>query len=86
MRKIKKIPLFIFAIVLYSIIGMLGLFLIGIIFDFFLFIFDCFYFNTPISILFKDYEVKRLLRMSVGGGITLGISIFIIQLMEMRKR
>lgn len=51
MRKIKK-SLFIFAIILYSTIGMLGLFLMGIVFDFFLFIVDYFYFNTPVSILF----------------------------------
>lgn len=53
---------------------------------FFLFIFDYFYFNTPYSILFEDYDVERLLKMSVGGGVIFGISIFIIQLMEMRKR
>ncbi|XOY31827.1 hypothetical protein ACLIX2_08545 [Proteus cibi] len=65
MRKINKIPLFVFAIILYSIIGMLGLFLIGVVVDFFLFSFDYFYFNTPVSILFENYEVERLLKMSV---------------------
>lgn len=82
----KKVLLFIFMIVLYSIVGGGGLFLIGIIFDFFLFIFSYFYLNIPISISFEDYKVERLLRMSIGGGIIIGISIFIIQLSEMKKR
>ncbi|NBM78949.1 hypothetical protein GWI76_06725 [Proteus sp. G2659] len=86
MRTIKKIPLFIFAIILYSIIGMLGLLLIGVVVDFFLFVFDYFYFNTPISMLFEDYKVEKLLKMSVGGGVIFGVSIFIIQLMEMREK
>lgn len=82
----KKVLLFIFMIVLYSIVGGGGLFLIGIIFDFFLFIFSYFYLNIPMSISFEDYKVERLLRMSIGGGIIIGISIFIIQLSEMKKR
>lgn len=82
----KKVLLFIFMIVLYSIVGGGSLFLIGIIFDFFLFIFSYFYLNIPISISFEDYKVERLLRMSIGGGIIIGISIFIIQLSEMKKR
>lgn len=82
----KKVLLFIFMIVLYSIVGGGGLFLIGIIFDFFLFIFSYFYLNIPMSISFEDYKVERLLRMSIGGGIIIGISIFIIQLSEMKKK
>lgn len=73
-------------IVLYSIVGGGGLFLIGIIFDFFLFVFSYFYLDIPMSISFEDYKVERLLRMSIGGGIIIGISIFIIQLSEMKKR
>ncbi|HEK0788768.1 TPA: hypothetical protein ACXN3T_001362 [Proteus mirabilis] len=82
----KKVLLFIFRIVLYSIVGGGGLFLIGIIFDFFLFVFSYFYLDIPMSISFEDYKVERLLRMSIGGGIIIGISIFIIQLSEMKKR
>lgn len=82
----KKVLLFIFMIVLYSIVGGGGLFLIGIIFDFFLFVFSYFYLDIPMSISFEDYKVERLLRMSIGGGIIIGISIFIIQLSEMKKR
>ncbi len=73
-------------IILYSIIGGGGLFLIGITFDFFLFVFSYFYSDIPMSISFEDYKVERLLRMSIGGGIILGISVFIIQLSEMKKR
>lgn len=82
----KKVLLFIFMIILYSIVGGGGLFLIGIIFDFFLFVFSYFYLDIPMSISFEDYKVERLLRMSIGGGIILGISVFIIQLSEMKKR
>lgn len=82
----KKVLLFIFMIILYSIVGGGGLFLIGITFDFFLFIFSYFYLDIPMSISFEDYKVERLLRMSIGGGIILGISVFIIQLSEMKKR
>lgn len=82
----KKVLLFIFRIVLYSIVGGGGLFLIGIIFDFFLFVFSYFYLDIPMSISFEDYKVERLLRMSIGGGIIIGISIFIIQLSEMKKK
>lgn len=82
----KKVLLFIFMIVLYSIVGGGGLFLIGIIFDFFLFVFSYFYLDIPMSISFEDYKVERLLRMSIGGGIIIGISIFIIQLSEIKKR
>ncbi|QPB79140.1 hypothetical protein EHE21_06995 [Proteus sp. GOKU] len=82
----KKVLLFIFMIILYSIVGGGGLFLIGIIFDFFLFVFSYFYLDIPMSISFEDYKVERLLRMSIGGGIIIGISIFIIQLSEMKKR
>ncbi len=82
----KKVLLFIFRIVLYSIVGGGGLFLIGIIFDFFLFVFSYFYLDIPMSISFEDYKVERLLRMSIGGGIIIGISIFIIKLSEMKKR
>lgn len=73
-------------IILYSIVGGGGLFLIGITFDFFLFVFSYFYLDIPMSISFEDYKVERLLRMSIGGGIILGISVFIIQLSEMKKR
>ncbi|MBG2837776.1 hypothetical protein [Proteus terrae] len=82
----KKVLLFIFMIILYSIVGGGGLFLIGITFDFFLFVFSYFYSDIPMSISFEDYKVERLLRMSIGGGIILGISVFIIQLSEMKKR
>ncbi|WP_211823955.1 hypothetical protein [Proteus terrae] len=82
----KKVLLFIFMIILYSIVGEGGLFLIGITFDFFLFVFSYFYLDIPMSISFEDYKVERLLRMSIGGGIILGISVFIIQLSEMKKR
>lgn len=82
----KKVLLFIFMIFLYSIVGGGGLFLIGIIFDFFLFVFSYFYLDIPMSISFEDYKVERLLRMSKGGGIIIGISIFIIQLSGMKKR
>lgn len=82
----KKVLLFIFMIVLYSIVGGGGLFLIGIIFDFFLFVFSYFYLDIPMSISFEDYKVERLLRMSIGGGIILGIIVFVIQLLEMKKR
>ncbi|ATN00957.1 hypothetical protein I5E72_18405 [Proteus terrae] len=82
----KKVLLFIFMIILYSIVGGGGLFLIGITFDFFLFVFSYFYLDIPMSISFEDYKVERLLRMSIGGGIILGISVFIIQLSEMKKR
>ncbi|HEK2897274.1 hypothetical protein [Proteus terrae] len=82
----KKVLLFIFMIILYSIVGGGGLFLIGIIFDFFLFVFSYFYLDIPMSISFEDYKVERLLRMSIGGGIILGIIVFVIQLLEMKKR
>lgn len=82
----KKVLLFIFMIVLYSIVGGGGLFLTGIIFDFFLFVFSYFYLDIPMSISFEDYKVERLLRMSIGGGIILGIIVFVIQFLEMKKR